>query len=122
MPELGDVTCEMTRIARETAYVAVGLGVLGLHRAQVRRQELAKHLAEPKSRGLEHLEGVRGELTKRAKAVDEAFEQVIGRVEASMEPIEDRLPAQARDLVKQVHTRSREAREQLRGIVRAMAA
>jgi hypothetical protein len=122
MPELKDVTSEMTRIARETAYVAVGLGVLGLHRAQVRRQELMKHLAEPKSQGSERLGAVRGEITKQVKAVDQAFEQVIGRVEASLKPIEDRLPTQARDLVEQVHERSREAREQLRSALRAMAA
>ena len=122
MPELKDVTSEMTRIARETAYVAVGLGVLGLHRAQVRRQELMKHLAEPKSQGSARLGAVRGEITKQVKAVDQAFEQVIGRVEASLKPIEDRLPTQARDLVEQVHERSREAREQLRSALRAMAA
>ncbi|MGD0321687.1 MAG: hypothetical protein ABSC00_08830 [Acidimicrobiales bacterium] len=122
MPEINEVTGEMTRIARETAYLAVGLGVLGLHRAQVRRQELMKHLAEPRGHGSEHLQAARGEITKRVKVVDQAVEQVIGRVEASLKPIEDRLPTQARDLVEQVHARSREAREQLRNVVRGMAA
>ena len=34
----------MTKLARDAAYVAVGFGVLGFQRAQVRRRELRKRL------------------------------------------------------------------------------
>lgn len=34
----------LVRLARDAAYVAVGFGVLGLQRAQVRRRELRKRL------------------------------------------------------------------------------
>ncbi len=117
MPELRDITEEITRTARDAAYVVVGLGVLGFQRAQVRRQELQKRLVEPRSQFEGRLVDVRGELTRRAKDVDEAVEQVIGRIEATLVPIEERLPVAARDLVKQAHVQAREARQQLRKLL-----
>jgi glucose-6-phosphate-specific signal transduction histidine kinase len=90
MPEFKDVTDEITKTARDAAYVVVGLGVLGFQRAQVRRQELQKRLTE-RNAVQGHLVDVRGEVTKRVKDVDEAVEQVIGRIEATLAPIEERL-------------------------------
>ena len=62
MPEFKDVTDEITKTARDAAYVVVGLGVLGLQRAQVRRQELQKRLFEPRTQIQGHLGDVRGQL------------------------------------------------------------
>ncbi len=122
MPELKDVTEEIAKTARDTAYVVVGLGVLGFQRAQVRRQELYKRLAEPRSRVEDTLKVARSELSKRTKDVDGKVEAVIDRIEASLEPIEDRLPAPARDLVKQAHSQAREVRQQLVELISAIAA
>ena len=119
MPQVKEVTEGISRTARDAVYVAVGLGVLGLQRAQVRRQELLKRLADPRISFEERLGGVRTEITKQFKAVDEVLEQVIDQLEASWEPIEERLPTQARDFAQQVRSRSREAREHFRNIVQA---
>ena len=121
MPELKDITDEITKTARDAAYVVVGLGVLGFQRAQVQRQELQKRLVEPRSQLEGRLDEVRGEFTRRAKDVDEAVELVIGRIEASLGPIEERLPVPARDLVKQAHSQAREARQQLRRLLSTAA-
>ena len=120
MPEFKDVTDEITKTARDAAYVVVGLGVLGFQRAQVRRQELQKRLTE-RSAVQGHLGDVRGEVTKRVKDVDEAVEQVIGRIEATLAPIEERLPVPARDLAKQAHAQAREVRQQLRKLIHQAA-
>jgi hypothetical protein len=117
IPEIKDVTDQVARSARDALYVAVGLSVLGIQRAQVRRQELNKRLGEPRSVIEERLGEVRGELTKQARVVDDAVEQMIDRIEASWEPIEEMLPPHARELAQQVRTRSREARDYLRNIV-----
>jgi hypothetical protein len=117
MPDFKDITDEITKTARDAAYVVVGLGVLGFQRAQVRRQELQKRFTEPRSVVQGHLGEVRGEVTKRVKDVDEAVEQVIGRLEDALVPIEDRLPVPARDLVKQAHAQAREVRQQLRKLI-----
>ncbi|MHB8440135.1 MAG: hypothetical protein ACYDD4_13390 [Acidimicrobiales bacterium] len=122
MPELKDITDEITKTARDAAYIVVGLGVLGVQRVQVRRQELNKKLAEPKAQVEARITEVRGELTKRAKVVDDAVEQLIGRLEASLEPIEQRLPSQARNIVDQVQAQVRDARQQLRSLLLTDAA
>jgi hypothetical protein len=122
MPERKDLPGEVTRIARDAVHVAIGLGVLGLNRAQVRRQELSRHLAEPKDLTSERLAGARERASKQMQAADEAVEGLIVRVEASLEPIEDRLPSPVRETVKMLHARSREARGLLRSIVRGTAA
>jgi hypothetical protein len=114
MPELKDITEEITKTARDAAYVVVGLGVLGFQRAQVRRQDLQKRFAEPRVQIQDRLGGVRGEVSKRVKEADGAVEHVIGRIESTLLPIEDRLPEPARDLVKQMHTQAREVRHQVR--------
>ena len=116
MPEFKDVTDEITKTARDAAYVVVGLGVLGFQRAQVRRQELQKRLSQ-RSAVQGHLGDVRGEVTKRVKDVDEAVEQAIVRFEATLAPIEERLPVPARDLAKQAHAQAREVRQQLRKLI-----
>ena len=82
MPELKDITEEITKAARDAAYVVVGLGVLGVQRAQVRRQELVKKLAEPRSQVEDRLGEVREQFAKRVKDVDGAVEQVLDRIEA----------------------------------------
>lgn len=121
MPDIKDITDEITKTARDAAYVVVGLGVLGFQRAQVRRQELSKRLAEPKAQVEERIGEVRGEFTKRVKGVDERVEQAISRLEASFEPLEQRLPGQARALVVQARTQTREARQQLRNLITSVA-
>lgn len=117
MPDLKDITEEISKTARDAAYVVVGLGVLGFQRAQVRRQELVKRLAEPRAQVEDKLGGVRDEVAKRVKDVDGRVEDAIARFEASLEPIEQRLPAQARALVEQARTQAREARQQLRTLI-----
>ncbi|MHB8681173.1 MAG: hypothetical protein ACYDA2_03645 [Acidimicrobiales bacterium] len=121
MPDIKDITDEITKTARDAAYVVVGLGVLGFQRAQVRRQELAQRLADPKAQVEERIGEVRVEFTKRVKDVDERVEQAISRLEASFEPLEQRLPEQARALVSQARTQAREARQQLRNLITSAA-
>lgn len=117
MPELKDITEEITKTARDAAYVVVGLGVLGVQRAQVRRQELGKRLAEPRASVEGRLDDVRGEIARRVKDVDDRVEKAIDRLEATWEPLEERLPEQARSLVKQARDQAREARQQIRTLL-----
>lgn len=117
MPELKDITDEISRTARDAAYVVVGLGVLGVQRAQVRRQELVKRLAEPRAQVETTLGDVRGELARRVKDVDEQVESVITRLEEAWEPIEEKLPGQARSLLQQARSQAKEARHQIRTLL-----
>jgi len=117
MPELNDVADEISRTARDAAYVVVGLGVLALQRAQVRRQELTKRLAEPRAQVESTLGDVRGELSRRVNDLDERVEKAITVLENQLEPFEDRLPGQAQTLIKQARAQAREARQQIRTLL-----
>ena len=122
MLERKDLPGEVTRIARDAVHVALGLAVLGLNRAQLRRQELSRHLAGPKNLTSWQLASVRERASSQMQAADKAVEGLIVRVEASLEPMEDRLPSPVRETVEKLHARSRQARGLLRSIVRGTAA
>jgi hypothetical protein len=123
MPEftdLTDLTNEVTNIARDAAYVVIGLGVLGFQRAQVQRVELKSKLAA--DLGLEErLAEVRSTVTSGVQAVDGIVESAIQFVETSLGPIEEQLPSPARELAKKAHEQAREVRTQIRELVTSAA-
>ena len=82
-------------LAKEAAYVAIGLGVLEFQKAQVRRQELAC---------------TRKAMKKRAKDFDATLAQVIRVVDSTLEPVLQRLPEPAQAVIRQ----ARETRDELR--------
>ena len=133
MPEINtDITKaarDIANVAKDATYVVIGAGVLGYQQAQVRRQELARRLADPKSGIEERVATVRTDFSGAVHNVDakvdglmERMEEIIGRVEAVIAPFEDRLPSQARDLAKQAHVQAKEARSQLRTLIPTTAA
>lgn len=85
---------DLTETLRDATYIAIGLGVIGLQRAQVRRQELRQQLAG---------------LVKQADAV---IEPVLGAVSAQIDSVTELLPAPTKTLVAQARTAGRDAREQ----------
>ncbi len=107
---------EVTKLARDAAYVVVGLGVLGVQRAQVQRQELHGRIGN--DLGIEdRLAGIRAQLAQQVHQIDELLEGAVHFVESSLEPLEDQLPPAARDLARKAHQQAREVRTQIRGRV-----
>ncbi len=104
---------------REAAYAAVGLGVLGVQRLQVRRRDIAK-LVEPQVRDVakrvepqvrdvaERMEpqvrDVAVQLQRLATATDQAVDPVLDR-------LEERLSDTTRDLVRSARTAAVDARD-----------
>jgi hypothetical protein len=121
MSELKGVTDDIVGTARDAAYVAVGLGVLAFQRAQVRREELLKALSGSRGDIEGRLAEVRDEIGKRVKYIDDRFEQVLETIEASIIPLEDRLPEPAKDIVRQARTQAHEVRQQIRGFLASAA-
>jgi hypothetical protein len=119
MSELKGVTDDILGTARDAAYVAVGLGVLAFQRAQVRRQELIKALSGTRGDLEGRLGGVREEIKSRVMFIDDQFAHVLDTIEASIIPVEDRLPEPARDLVRQARTQAHEVRQQIRQFLAA---
>jgi hypothetical protein len=121
MPErttISTISKGVTDIARDAAYVAVGLGVLGYQRAQVQRVELANKL--PKEFSLD-LDGVRTGVSKGIQQIDELAESAAQFVESTFQPLEEKLPPAVTQLTSLAREQAREVRTQIRQRVAASA-
>jgi hypothetical protein len=102
-------------VAKDALYIAVGFGVLAFQKVQVRRHELTKRLAAgavPVE--LPTAEQVRSRLHDGAVAVDGRVREVEARVDAALDQVQHRLPAQAADLLGQVRHVGTVYRERVR--------
>ena len=116
MPEVTNISTiskGVTDLARDAAYVAVGLGVLGYQRAQVQRVELQNLLSKDVSLD-QRLGGVRNELTKGIAQLDELLENATQFIETSLQPLEAQLPASVTQLTTKAFEQTREVRSQIR--------
>ena len=108
---------DVARALRDAAYTAVGFGVLGFQRAQVRRRELTSQLQTQRPEIESQLAQARGQLADLARdlerRVEPALVDVSERVEPLLDQIEARLPAQARGSWAQFRQAARQTREQL---------
>jgi hypothetical protein len=114
----------VTDLARDAAYVAVGLGVLGFQRAQVQRVELKNKLATDfsldgrldgvRTNISDGVSNVRDSVTKGVKQIDGLAETAANFVETTLQPLEERLPAQVTQLTSKAREQAREVRTQIR--------
>lgn len=123
--DVSKTATDFTKVAQDAAYVAIGLGVLGFQKAQVRRQELRSQLVGLQGRrghmdrrGPAPVSDIRKEIAKAMKEFDKTISQLIERFDATVEPVSERLPAGAQAAIHQ----AREARDQLRGYLTSLAA
>jgi hypothetical protein len=118
MPGVSNISKGVTELALDAAYVAVGLGVLGYQRAQVQRIELQNLLSKDLSVE-QHLSGVRTELTKGVKQLDDLLETATQFIESSIQPLEQQLPASVTQLTTKAFEQVRDVRSQIRQRVAA---
>ncbi len=116
---------DVTTTLKDAAYVTVGLGVLGFQKAQVRRVELMKQLADQR-KVLEaqlnevgnlagsQVTGTTAVVKELAKDLDARLVPVRQQVEERIDALEERLPDQAREIVRQARTTAKETQAQLR--------
>jgi uncharacterized protein HemX len=116
VPELTNINSlskGVGNLARDAAYVAVGLGVLGYQRAQVQRVELKNKLAQDFSFD-ERLTDARHEVTKGVKHLDDLVESAARFLETSLEPVEEQLPLTITKVTSKAFDQAREVRNQIR--------
>jgi tRNA A37 threonylcarbamoyladenosine synthetase subunit TsaC/SUA5/YrdC len=97
----------VTDLARDAAYVAVGLGVLGYQRVQVERVELQNRLSKDLS------------LDQRINQIDDLAETATQFVETTLQPLEDILPSSVTQVTTKAREQAREVRTQIRQRVSA---
>jgi hypothetical protein len=115
---MGTISKGVTDLARDAAYVAVGLGVLGYQRAQVQRNELKNMLSKDFSLD-QRLSTVRTELTKGVVQLDDLLETATQFIETSIAPLEQQLPPTITQLTTKAFGQAREVRSQIRQRVTA---
>ncbi|MHB1509264.1 MAG: hypothetical protein ACYCST_06910 [Acidimicrobiales bacterium] len=118
------VATDLTMVAKDAAYVAIGLGVLGLQKAQVRRREIKSrldalqgHLGHAGDAGDQPLKDVTQQLARAVKEVDQTVGELIERWDAAIDPLSLRLPAGAQAAISQ----AKDARDQLRSLLTSLA-
>jgi hypothetical protein len=109
----------VTDLARDAAYVAVGLGVLGYQRVQVQRVELKNKLSQDHLALEQRIGDVRQGVTKGINQIDELAESATNFVESTLQPLEGRLPASVTQLTTKAREQAREVRTQIRQRVSA---
>ncbi len=108
----------VTDLARDAAYVAVGLGVLGYQRVQVQRVELQSKLSQDFSLD-QRIDDVRQGVSKGFQQIDDLAESATQFVETTLQPIEEKLPASVTQVTTKAREQAREVRAQIRQRVSA---
>ena len=108
----------VTDLARDAAYVAVGLGVLGYQRAQVQRVELQNRLSQDFSLD-QRIDDVRQGVAKGIHQIDDLAESAAQFVETTLQPLEEKLPPSVSQLTSKAREQAREVRIQIRQRVSA---
>ena len=72
--DLNKAAADVNHALKEGAYIAVGLGVLGFQRAQVRRVELAKQLEAQRAELAKQLESQRQQFSRLPETLSAQFE------------------------------------------------
>jgi hypothetical protein len=117
-PNMSALSKGLTDLAREAAYVAVGLGVLGVQRMQVHRVELQDKVN--RDFDLEQrLDDVRHGVAKGWLQIDDLAESASQFVESTLQPFEERLPASVTQLTTKAREQARDVRTQIRQRVSA---
>jgi hypothetical protein len=122
MPEvptnITNISQGVTDLARDAAYVAVGLGVLGYQRAQVQRVELQNRLSKDFSID-QRIDDVRHGVAKGFHQIDDLAETAVQFVETTLQPLEDKLPSSVSQVTAKAREQAREVRIQIRQRVSA---
>ncbi len=120
MPDIPFPTVDVDRAAseinnalKEAAYIAVGLGVLGFQRAQVRRVELAKQFERMPDALSSQLDGYLGEARRRGRTAGTRIADDLGDLSRSMDEALEPLRVQLLELARVVEDLVSPARQQL---------
>ncbi len=101
----------MTKTLQEAAYVAIGFGVLGFQRAQVRRRQLADQLQRQRPEMEAQLAEVRTQVTELGRDLERRLQPALvdatERVEPLLDQIEARVSEQAKDVAQALLERYR---------------
>lgn len=125
---------DVNQTLKDSAYVAVGLGVLGFQRAQVARRDIASTVAADRER-LEatvkaqvgdlgsvfdaQLSEVKTHVAKAVSSLEEVLEPVAKELEVRLDEVEQRLPEQVKAVVATARQAAEAAASQVHSLLAA---
>lgn len=99
---------DLAKAVKEAAYVAVGFGVLGFQRAQVRRRQLASQLQEQRPELEDQLAGARAQVVELGRELERRLQPALADAGERLEPLLDDIRRVATDAGEQLKARLRE--------------
>ena len=114
-----NVVDDVTKALRDVLYVSVGMGVIAIQKAQVRRQELQKQLKGQWGDARGQFDKLGDTFEDRVKVVEDRLSDVEQQVDDLVDQLQDRLPEPAADVVRQLRRATKDVRGQVRELVRS---
>jgi hypothetical protein len=106
---------KLIELAKDAFYVSVGLAVLGVQQAQVRRNEIKKIVDDQVAATKAQFEDLTTSWESRVGTIDARLQTVEAKFDTVVEQLKERLPKPAGDVLAQAHELMRTARDQVRG-------
>lgn len=108
-------TAAVANIARDAAYVVVGIAVVALQRVQVRRRELTKTVGDQLHNTRPQLDEILAGVEGRLTSIDSRIESIEAKLDGAVGDLEKRLPDRAGTMLVQAHEIAKAARQHVRG-------
>ena len=106
---------KLIELAKDAFYVSVGLAVLGVQQAQVRRNEFKKVVDDQVASTKAQFEDLTTSWESRVSTIDARLQTAEAKFDAAVDQLKERLPKPAGDVIGQAHDLVRSARDQVRG-------
>jgi methyl-accepting chemotaxis protein len=119
--DLNKTAADVNNALKEGAYIAVGLGVLGFQRAQVRRVELAKQLEAQRAELAKQLDAQRHQFSRLPTALSSQFENYSQTARSQGDATRAQVTDQLNLLSKNLEETIGPAVQRLAGLVQADA-
>lgn len=105
---------QIGKAATDALHVAVGFGVLGFQKLQVRRREVQRAVENQLGAGTNDLHKLADVVRAQARTVDAQVQRVEPKIAAAFERVEARLPEPVGSVVHQTRTVAEAVRDQAR--------
>ncbi len=113
-----DITIDdINKVVKDSAYAAIGFGVLSFQRAQVRRRELSEQLQNNSGAFGPQVAAAREQLVEVAKLVDEQVAPVRRQIDERFDELEGRLPAATRNVFATIRSGAQAQESYIRSAV-----
>ena len=114
-------TDAVANVAKDAAYMTIGLVVLAMQKAQTRRRAFSASLNNQVGAGRSQMDEVLATIEARLAGIDAHIETLEGKLDVAVVDLEKRLPVRAGALLGQAHGMAKGARKQVRGLIVAAA-